>query len=121
MGLGVSGLGPSDLVFRQASGRSWGASEQRRPLLQASEAARIEGANFHALRHTWASHRVMAGAPLVVVAQVLGHADTRMVDKHYGHLAPNYAHDVVRRTSLGLGAGQDDSTVRAFRVSRPLA
>ena len=52
-------------------------------------------ASFHALRHTWASHRVMAGAPLMVVAHALGHADTRMVEKHYGHLAPSYIRDVT--------------------------
>jgi Protein of unknown function (DUF2934) len=26
----------------------------------------------------------------MVVAQNLGHADTRMVERHYGHLAPSY-------------------------------
>ena len=104
----VAGLGPDDLMFRQASGRTWGASEQRRPLLGAGCAARLSEVNFHALRHTWASHRIMAGAPLLVVAQVLGHADTRMVERHYGHLSPGYVHEVVRRTALGIGAGEDD-------------
>jgi hypothetical protein len=28
---------------------------------------------------------------LLVVSKDLGHTDTRMVEKHYGHLAPNYA------------------------------
>jgi hypothetical protein len=31
----------------------------------------------------------MNGVPLMVVAKNLGHADTRMVEKHYGHLAPS--------------------------------
>jgi integrase len=44
--------------------------------------------NFHGLRHTWASLAVMNGMPLLVVAKNLGHSDTRMVEKHYGHLAP---------------------------------
>jgi hypothetical protein len=30
----------------------------------------------------------MNGVPLMVVAKNLGHTDTRMVEKHYGHLAP---------------------------------
>ena len=29
----------------------------------------------------------MNGVPLLVVARNLGHSDTRMVEKHYGHLA----------------------------------
>ena len=114
----VAGLGPGDLVFRQASGRAWGASEQRRPLLGAGSVARMAEVNFHALRHTWASHRIMAGAPLMVVAQVLGHADTRMVERHYGHLSPGYVHDVVRRTALGIGAG-DDNKVAVLGQLRP--
>ena len=46
--------------------------------------------------HTWASHAVMNGVPLMVVAKNLGHADTRMVEKHYGHLAPSYIVDAIR-------------------------
>ena len=64
---------------------------------EACAQAKIEPpANFHALRHTYASHSVMAGAPLLVVAKNLGHSDTRMVEKHYGHLAPTYIADTVR-------------------------
>jgi integrase len=94
--------------FRTADGRIWGKSYQARPLAQACQAARIDPPiTFHGLRHTWASHRVMKGAPLIVVAQVLGHADTRMVEKHYGHLAPSYVRDVVRATALDLGPASD--------------
>ena len=32
--------------------------------------------NFHGLRHTWASHAVMNGMPLIVVAKNLGHSTT---------------------------------------------
>ena len=58
----------------------------------------------------------MAGAPLMVVAQVLGHADTRMVEKHYGHLAPSYVRDVVRATALGIGAGDVLAPVRRLNA-----
>ena len=57
----------------------------------------------------------MAGAPLMVVAQVLGHADTRMVEKHYGHLAPSYVRDVVRATALGIGAGEEAEKLVALQ------
>jgi integrase len=32
----------------------------------------------------------MRGVPMGVIAERLGHADTRMVERHYGHLAPSY-------------------------------
>ena len=71
---------------------------------EASERAGISPAvNFHATRHTFASHAVMNGAPLLVVAQALGHADTRQIEKHYGHLAPSYAADAIRKAAPRYG------------------
>ncbi len=45
----------------------------------------------------------MAGAPLQVVAKNLGHADTRMVEKHYTHLAPSWVADTIRAVAPSLG------------------
>jgi integrase len=41
---------------------------------------------FHDLRRTWGSLMLNSGAPLEVVQQVLGHADTRMTRRVYAHL-----------------------------------
>jgi hypothetical protein len=38
----------------------------------------------------------MNGVPLMVVAKNLGHADTRIVEKHYGHLAPSFIVDASK-------------------------
>jgi integrase len=51
---------------------------------------------FHVLRHTHASALAMRGVPLAVIAKQLGHADTRMTEKHYAHLAPNYVAQTIR-------------------------
>jgi integrase len=89
---------PGDaLLLVKADGSQWGKSHQARPMAEACERAKIgPAASFHILRHTWASLAVMAGAPLMVVARNLGHADTRMVERHYGHLAPSYIADAIR-------------------------
>jgi len=42
---------------------------------------------------------------LAFVAELLGHTDTRMVSKHYGHLAPNALADAVRTLAPKLGLG----------------
>ena len=39
---------------------------------------------------------MQAGVPLIFVAEALGHADARMVTKHYGHLAPSHVADAIR-------------------------
>jgi site-specific recombinase XerD len=49
-----------------------------------------------ALRHSYASRLAMKGVPLAVIAAQLGHSDTRMVEKHFGHLSPGYVADTVR-------------------------
>jgi integrase len=62
---------------------------------------------FHGLRHCWASLAVMAGVPLQLVAQNLGHSDTRMVERHYGHLADDYKVRLIREFAprFGIEAG----------------
>jgi integrase len=85
-----------DPIFLRNS-RRWQKSEQARPIKAACKNARIVPAiSFHSLRHTWASLAVMGGMPLMVVARNLGHADTRMVEKHYGHLREDYVDKAVR-------------------------
>jgi integrase len=90
------GKNPGALLFTKANRRPWSASDQQRPILSASLAALTEPVTFHGLRHTYASRLAMKGVPLPVIAAQLGHSDTRMVEKHYGHLAPNYVADTVR-------------------------
>ena len=46
--------------------------------------------NFHGLRHTYASRLSMRGVPLAVIAAQLGHAGTRMAERHHSRLAPSY-------------------------------
>jgi integrase len=87
-------------MLPKADGSTWKMSHQLRPMAAAVTRAKIKPTiSFHALRHTWASHAVMNGMPLMVVARNLGHADTRMVEKHYGHLAPSYIADEIRKAA----------------------
>ena len=88
----------------KAAGGSWLKSHQTRPMAEACKNAKITPAiNFHALRHTYASLMIMNGAPLMVVARNLGHADTRMVEKHYGHLSASYVAEAVRASAPRFG------------------
>lgn len=51
---------------------------------------------WHALRHTFASHLVMKGVPLKAVQELLGHGTQAMTDR-YAHLTPD-----VRRTAVEI-------------------
>ena len=52
----------------------------------AVKAAKLEPLTPHDLRHTAASLFISAGANPWMLAEVLGHTDTRMIDRVYGHL-----------------------------------
>ena len=101
----TAGKSGDELILLKSSGEVWGEAHQLRPMEKAVERAKIAPSiSFHGLRHTWASLSVMAGMPLMVVARNLGHADTRMVEKHYGHLATSYVREAIRAAKpLGIG------------------
>jgi integrase len=108
----TAGRAGDDTMFLRADGKPWGASHQGRPLATACEAAKIKpAASFHILRHTHASHLAMQGVPMPVVAAQLGHADTRMTEKHYAHLSPGYIADTLRAGLPALGIHQPDNVV----------
>jgi len=104
----AAGRGGDEFMLRKADGSAWGKGQQNRPLADACKRAGIVPAiNFHALRHTYASLSVMAGAPLIVVARALGHSTTRMTEMHYAHLSPSFEASEIRRAAPRFGIAPD--------------
>ena len=102
----------NDPIFMRRDGRTWDKSHQLRPMLEACHRAKIKPAvSFHVLRHTHGSTLAMRGVPMGVIAEQLGHADTRMTEKHYAHLAPSYVADTIRAHFPTLGIGDDEPVV----------
>ncbi len=100
----VVGKNGADLIFTHDNGNAWGKSHQSRPLLEACARAEIIPAiSFHVLRHTHGSILAMKGVPMPVIAKQLGHADTRMTERHYAHLSPSYVADTIRENFPTLG------------------
>lgn len=56
--------------------------------------AGIRDFHFHDLRHTFASHLIMAGVDLTTVSRLLGHKDIKMTLR-YAHLAPHHTQRAV--------------------------
>ena len=108
-----AGRGSDELILRRANGTPWGEKLQCIYMNKVCQRAKVN-VSFHELRHTWASLAVMAGMPLLVVAKNLGHRDSRMVEQHYGHLAPSYVADQVRKFAPRFGA-VETSNVKPLR------
>lgn len=86
-----------DYVFTRHDGNPWGKSHQIRRMKDACERAKIiPGISFHVLRHTYGSLLASKGVPLQVIAELLGHSDTRITNRHYAHLMPSYVADTLR-------------------------
>jgi integrase len=105
----TKGRKATEKIFLRSKGKAWKTSEQFRPMNAACKAAKVSGVTFHILRHTYASHALMAGMTIEVLAQQLGHKDTRITMRHYAHLCPNFKQTSVRQNapSFGFNGPQD--------------
>lgn len=105
----ITGKARDALVFARADGEAWGASWQCKRMAAACAAAGINPpVSFHILRHTYGSALAQCGVPLQAIAAALGHADTRMTERHYGHLSEQYVTDQVRANLPNFGFEPDN-------------
>ncbi|MEN0586708.1 MULTISPECIES: tyrosine-type recombinase/integrase [unclassified Kosakonia] len=58
-----------------------------------------DGQCTHVLRHTFASHFMMNGGNILVLKEILGHADIKMT-MIYAHFAPKHLEDAVTKNPL---------------------
>ncbi|OCQ52348.1 Tyrosine recombinase XerD [Photorhabdus australis subsp. thailandensis] len=66
--------------------------------------AKIElpaGQLSHVLRHTFASHFMMAGGNILVLQKILGHTDIKMTMR-YAHFSPNHLNEAITLNPLEL-------------------
>ncbi|WP_455863799.1 phage integrase [Pantoea agglomerans] len=69
-----------------------------------------EGQMSHVLRHSFASHFMMAGGNIVVLQRILGHSDIR-VTMRYAHFAPDHLEEAVTNNPLARITGRNDYKV----------
>ncbi len=99
----TDGLYEMLLVAKQAEGPIFLDERNRRltdkrvvlELKKACLRSGIRPISCHKLRHTFASHLAMAGAPIVAIQQLLGHSDIKTTMR-YAHLSKSSLRDTVK-------------------------
>jgi integrase len=61
---------------------------------------RVPAHPWHAMRHTFASHFIMAGGNILTLQRILGHSDVKMT-LIYAHLAPDFLGQEMERIQYG--------------------
>lgn len=111
----VEGKSGSDLIFTRETYRfkttkeknpeingRWVEEDQSYYMRNSCKIAELSNVCFHSLRHTFASNLVNKGVNLMAIAEALGHKDTTMVQKHYGHLEPSLMDEAIRNAQEKL-------------------
>jgi integrase len=106
----------SEPLIRRDGGLAFTPSLQIKRMRDTCERAKIDPPiSFHGLRHAYASVLVKANVPLIYIAQSLGHANTRMVETHYGHLQASHLAETIRANVPDYGFAK--SNVRTLKRS----
>ena len=83
------------LVFCNDQGCMWLSRKTYEPLHWTCKRAGLRRIGWHVLRHTFASHLVMKGAPIKAVQELLGHSNIEMTMR-YAHLSPDAKREAVQ-------------------------
>ena len=79
--------------------------------------AGIKGFRFHDLRHTFASHYMMAGGNIYTLAKLLGHRDIKTTQR-YADLAPEYIDaERERMDSIWTKVAQQETSLASKAVN----
>ena len=94
-----------ELVFCHDDGQAYTYRQANYGLEMVCRGTKLQGTQWHTLRHTFASHLAMRGVSLRAIQELLGHSSQAMTER-YAHLSPHVARDAV----MALIAGHHHSS-----------
>jgi integrase len=100
------------VVFSGPRGEMLDLNKVKWRLWSACTRAGLRRVGWHRLRHSFASHLVMRGAPIKAVLELLGHATIEMT-RRYAHLAPDTRREVVGLLDA-IGPGHGNTVAKHF-------
>jgi integrase len=87
-------------LFMRPNGAPWDRNSWRDAIDAAAEGAKLPAATCaYTIRHSTITDLVLAGVPLLTVAQISGTSVT-MIERHYGHLVQERAAEALAGLAL---------------------
>ncbi|WP_428308245.1 tyrosine-type recombinase/integrase [Lacipirellula sp.] len=80
---------PTGPLFRGPTGEPWNKDSIRGRFKRLRTKLKMPKLTPTTLRHSFAHHRLSSGQDSLIVANLMGHVDTRMVATRYGHVGQN--------------------------------
>ena len=100
----TAGKGRDELIFTHKDGSAWRKSEQKRPMSEANEKAKLDPPiTLTRLRKAYGSLLLNAGVSLEVVSKAMGHSDPSITKRHYSRLLQSTIDEQIRAALPSLG------------------
>ena len=94
----------NDLICCTEDGSIWKPSAFTSAYRDLLKRRKLDGPNFHALRHGHVSQLLDEGADIKLISERLGHSKTSFTLDVYGHLLPGRDEEAARRIDASLRA-----------------
>lgn len=103
------GYNPDGYVFCQENGRPYEPRTYQDLFKRCVRQAGIADANFHSLRHTFATRALEQGMDVVALSRLLGHANPSITLDKYGHALDDHKRSSVEKLGGVYSAGRGSS------------
>jgi integrase len=97
----------SKYVFVNCYGRAWTTNAVRLQVARLREKAGLpEGTCAYLIRHAYGTYAILNGVDPVTLAELMGHADTTMINRVYVHLSGQTQHLLAAAAKAGPGCAK---------------
>lgn len=102
-----SGYEDGDLICCREDGTIWKPVAFDSSYRQLLERRKLDGPNFHALRHSHASHLLRSGVDAKVISERLGHSKVSFTLDQYVHLLPGMQEEAAQKIEDVMKAARE--------------
>ncbi len=96
VGVGYQEVG---LIFAHVDGSPLNPATVSRRFDRLVAEAKLPAITLHGVRHSWATLALLEGIPSKIVAEILGHSSTRVIEDVYQHVTPGMQADATSRVA----------------------